>query len=87
MIKETEIAIVNAVSKAVQLMNNEEDILPEKIIQGVMTSLKAQPQVKIQAIAAVNNAIKLKRQNPNLSDKQIVQASVSAHTKKLSENS
>jgi hypothetical protein len=77
MIKDAEIAIVGAVSKALQLMNKDPTISPEEIIQEIMSSVNADSIVMIPAIASVNNAIKLKRHYKNMTDRQITQQALS----------
>lgn len=87
MIKDAEIAIVGAVSKALQLMNKNPNISSEEVIQEVMSSLDAKSSAKIYAIASVNNAIKLKRHDTSMTDRQITQQAVSDYKKFLLENS
>jgi hypothetical protein len=87
MIKDAEIAIVGAVTRALQLLEKNSDISSEEIIKNVMSSVEAQPEAKIYAIASVNNAIKLRRQDSNLSDKEIVQQSVSSYKKFIATSS
>ena len=87
MIKDAEIAIVGAVSKALQIMNKDPYISPEEIIQNVMSSIEAKSEAKISAVASVNNAIKLKRYDKNLTDRQIIQQAVSDYKKFIIENS
>ena len=87
MIKEAEIAIVGAVTRALQLLEKNPEMFSEEIIQEVMSSVQAQPDAKIYAIASVNNAIKLKRHDLSLGNKQIVQQSVSDYRKFISETS
>ena len=87
MIKDAEIAIVSAVSKALQLINKNRDITSEEIIQEVMSSIGASSTAMIPAIASVNNAIKLKRHDKNMTDRQITQQAVTDYKKFLIENS
>jgi len=87
MIKDAEIAIVSAVSKALQLINQNPTISPEEVIQEVMSSVDARSAAKIPAIASVNNAIKLKRYDKTMTDRQITQQAVSDYKKFLIENS
>jgi hypothetical protein len=87
MIKEAEIAIVGAVTRALQLLEKDSEMSSEEIIKSVMSSVEAQPDAKIYAIASVNNAIKLKKHDPNMSDKQIIQQSVSDYKKFIAESS
>ena len=86
MIKEAEIAIVSAVSKALELLNKNPNISSEEIIQEVMSDVKAESTAKIAAIASVNNAIKLKRYDKTMTDRQITQQAVSDYKKFLIEN-
>ena len=87
MIKDAEIAIVGAVSKALQLMNKNPNISSEEIIQEVMSSIQAKSTAKIYAVASVNNAIKLRRHDKGMTDRQITQQAVSDYKKFLIENS
>lgn len=87
MIKDAEIAIVGAVSKALQLINKNPNISSEEVIQEVMSSIDAKANAKIYAIASVNNAIKLKRHDSSMTDRQITQQAVSDYKKFLIEGS
>lgn len=87
MIKDAEIAIVGAVSTALQLMNKNPEITSEEIIQEVMSNVEASSTAMIPAVASVNNAIKLKRHDSSMTDRQIVQQAVSDYKKFLIENS
>lgn len=73
MIEDIEIAIVSAASKALELLNKDPYVSFEEIIQNVMRSIDANSDIKIKAIAAVNDIVKMRRQFKNLSDKQIIQ--------------
>lgn len=73
MIDDIEVAIVSAASKALQLLNKDPYMSFEEIIQNVMRSIDASSDIKIKAIAAVNDIVKMRRQFKNLSDKQIIQ--------------
>lgn len=83
MIKDTEIVIVSAVTKALELLDKDPTISPEKIIQQVMSSVIAKSDAKIYAISSVNNAIKIKRNNLRFSNRQIVQGAVSDYKKSV----
>lgn len=87
MIKDAEIAIVNAVTEALQFMDKNPNVDSEEIIKRVMSATEAKSEAKISAIASVNNAIKLKRADNTLTNKQIAQQSVSDYQKFLVENS
>ena len=73
MIKDREIAMVNAASKALEIMNQSPMADSEDIIKYVMASLSAPPEIKIQGVAAANEIIKLRRARQDLSDKQVLQ--------------
>jgi len=73
MIKEKEVAMVNAASKALEFFNKNPFVEVSEIIQYVMQSLNTDIESKIQAVSAVNAVVKLKRENLGLSDRQIIQ--------------
>ena len=73
MIKDREIAMVNAASKALEIMDNSPDADTEDIIKYVMASLDAPSELKIQGIAAANEIIKMRRAYRELTDKQVLQ--------------
>jgi hypothetical protein len=83
MINDGEIAIVSAVSKALQLLDNDPSMPTEEIIKMVMKSVEAGAEAKIHAVAAVNEAIKIKRQFSNFATKQIIQQAVDNYRKSL----
>ena len=78
---------MGAVSKALQLMNKNPDISSEEIIQEVMSNVEASSAAMIPAVASVNNAIKLKRHDSSMTDRQITQQAVNDYKKFLVENS
>jgi len=81
MIKDKEVAIVSAGHRALEILKREPTMPVEEVIQKVMSSLFAQTDVKIAAIAGVNAIVKLKRQNPDRSDKQVIQEFISSSKK------
>ena len=73
MIEDKEIAIISAASKALELMEKNPHVEVEEIIKIVMGNLDAKSEEKIPAIAAIDAVVKLKRENLNMGNKQIIQ--------------
>jgi len=73
MIEELEVAIVYGGTKALRLLEDNPLLNVEDAIKDVMTSLDAPEEIKISAISAVNDILKMKRQFPNLGDKELIQ--------------
>ena len=73
MIKDTEIAIVYAASKALELLAKDPYISAEEIIPLVMISLDANADAKIMAVAAINGVVRMRREFKDLGDKQVIQ--------------
>lgn len=76
-IKDAEIAMVAAAHKALELYKKDPNIETEEVIKIVMKSIDANTNSKIPAVAAVNGVLRLKRQSPSISDKQIIERFVS----------
>lgn len=91
MIKNSEIAMINAASYALnyQDKNSEADI--EEIIQKVIENLDAlgtKIELKIFGIAAASEILKLKKENKHKTDKQLLQMFVNnskSFTEKINE--
>jgi hypothetical protein len=81
MIKDKEVAMVSAGHKALEILEKDPTLPIEEIIQKVMSHIFAKPDVKIVAISAVNSIVKLKRKNPDMSDKQVIQEFISTSKK------
>lgn len=77
MINDAEIAIVSAASKALELLKKDPYMPIEEIIKIVMLHVNASSNAKIQAIAAVNGVVKIRREDRTMTDRQIVQQAVS----------
>lgn len=73
LIKEPEIAMVNAASSAVEYMTQYPQAETEEIIRFVMKNVNAVGEAKIASIVAADKAIKLRRLNLEMSNKQIIQ--------------
>lgn len=81
MIKDAEVAIVNASSRTLELLRRHPNITPEEIIKKVMKHVNAEQESKISAISAVTNTIKLKKIEKDLADKKIIQLIVNDYRK------
>lgn len=88
MIKEIEIAVVNSASKALKIYKKAPNLSIEEIIKKVILFLQADDmnqKAKIAAIAAVNGAIKLKKQHKELLDREIIERFLREYKANLSE--
>lgn len=72
-IKDPKIAMTSAAAKALDYIKSNRFYEPEEVLKHVMKDIDATPSAKISAIAAANEAIKLKRENITMTDKQIMQ--------------
>ena len=80
MIKNSEIAMVNAASYALEYQDKNPGADIEEIIRKVMSNLdvlRTDKNLKIFGIAAASEALKLKKENKNKTNKQILQMFVS----------
>jgi hypothetical protein len=75
-IKESEVAMVNAASTALKILNKDSLKSTEEIIQEVVSLVRAKTEAKIAAISAADQVIKMKRQNPSLSDREAIERAV-----------
>lgn len=72
-INDPKIAMANAALVALDYIKNKKLSDTDEIIKHVMKVSDASKSTKLPALAAANEAIKLRRKNPELSDKQIMQ--------------
>jgi geranylgeranyl pyrophosphate synthase len=72
-IKEPEIAMINAASSALDYLARKPRANDEETIRHIILSVNAKDEAKLGAIAAADKALKMNRINPESSDKQIVQ--------------
>ena len=80
MIKNSEIAMVSAASYALEYQDKNPGAEIEEIIRGVMNNLdalKTKNNIKVFGMAAASEALKLKKENKNKTNKQILQMFVS----------
>ena len=80
MIKNSEIAMVSAASYALEYQDKNPRAEIEEIIRGVMNNLdalKTKNNIKVFGMAAASEALKLKKENKNKTNKQILQMFVS----------
>jgi hypothetical protein len=73
-IKDPKIAMASAAMKALDYIKSKKVYEPEEVLKFVMKDLDANPSAKVSAIAAANEAIKIRRENPQMTDKQIMQS-------------
>ena len=73
MIKEPEIAMINACVEALNYISRKPGADSDEIMKHVMKVVDARGEVKIAAIAAADRAIKLRIKEPGLKDKEIIQ--------------
>jgi len=73
MIKDAEVAMVNAASKTLEIMDINPNAETEVIIRHVLENLDAPSHMKVMGVAAANEVIKLRRAYQDRSDKQILQ--------------
>jgi len=91
MIKNSEIAMVSAASYALEYQDKNPRAEIEEIIRGVMNNLdalKTKNNIKVFGMAAASEALKLKKENKNKTNKQILQMFVNnskSFTEKVSE--
>ena len=91
MIKNSEIAMVSAASYALEYQDKNPGAEIEEIIRGVMNNLdalKTKNNIKVFGMAAASEALKLKKENKNKTNKQILQMFVNnskSFTEKVSE--
>lgn len=69
--EKTKIAIVAAVSKALDYKNKNPNASDEEIFQHIMKEISATKKTKMAIIAAVNKALHYK--NENIKDKEVLQ--------------
>ena len=72
-IKDPKIAMTNAALLALDYIKTKNVYEPEEVIKHVMKVSEASPSTKLGALAAANEVIKLKKNNPSFTDKQIMQ--------------
>lgn len=72
-IKDKEIVIVNAATKALDLYSKDPYIETEKVIKEVVQGINTDNELKIIAVAAIDAVLKMKRKNPALPNKKIIQ--------------
>ena len=80
MIKNSEIAMINAASYALEYQDKNPEADIEEIIRRVMNNLDAlgtKNNLKIFGMAAASEALKLKKENKHKTNKQILQMFVS----------
>ena len=91
MIKNSEIAMVSAASYALEYQDKNPGAEIEEIIRGVMNNLdalKTKNNIKVFGMAAASEALKLKKENKNKTNKQILQMFVNnskSFTEKVNE--
>jgi len=91
MIKNSEIAMINSASYALEYQDKNPGAEIEEIIRGVMNNLdalKTKNNIKVFGMAAASEALKLKKENKNKTNKQILQMFVNnskSFTEKVSE--
>ena len=91
MIKNSEIAMVSASSYALEYQDKNPGAEIEEIIRGVMNNLdalKTKNNIKVFGMAAASEALKLKKENKNKTNKQILQMFVNnskSFTEKVNE--
>ncbi len=76
MIKNSEIAMINAASYALDYQDKNTDADAEEIIQKVienLDNLETKKNLKIFGIAAASEILKLKKENKHKTDKQLLQ--------------
>jgi len=73
MIKDREIAMVNAASAALEFRAKYPRIWDEDIIKKVFSTINAKSELKIYGVAAANEVLKLRKSYQDLTDKQILQ--------------
>jgi hypothetical protein len=76
MIKEIEIAIVNAANRALKMYSKAPNLSTEETIKKIMPFLEGDDmneKAKVAAIAAVNGVLKIKRQHKELLDREIIE--------------
>jgi len=81
MIKNSEIAMVSAASYALEYQDKNPGAEIEEIIRGVMNNLdalKTKNNIKVFGMAAASEALKLKKENKNKTNKQILQIFVNS---------
>ena len=71
-VTDTKIAMASAAAKALDYIKSKKAYEPEEVIKSVMNSLKASSSDKIPAIAAANEAMRIRRENTSMSDKQVM---------------
>lgn len=72
-IKEPEVAMINASVEALNYISKKPSADIEEIMKHVIEVVDARGEVKLAAIAAANKAIKLRITEPGLKDKEIIQ--------------
>jgi hypothetical protein len=72
-IKDKEVAIVNAISKTLELLKKDPSLMVEAIIQKVMLDIRGDTDSKVAAIAAINSAVKIKSKEAELSNREIIE--------------
>ena len=91
MIKNSEIEMVSAASYALEYQDKNPGAEIEEIIRGVMNNLdalKTKNNIKVFGMAAASEALKLKKENKNKTNKQILQMFVNnskSFTEKVNE--
>ena len=73
MIKEPEVAMINAAVEALNYISKKPHADSDEIMQHVIRVVDAKGDVKIGAIAAANRAMKMRLREPGLKDKEIIQ--------------
>lgn len=73
MIKEPEVAMINACVEALNYISKKPHADSDEIMKHIIHFVDARGEVKIAAIAAADRAIKLRIKEPGLRDKEIIQ--------------
>ena len=73
MIKQAEVAMVNAASKTLDIMEINPQADTEDIIRHVLDNLEAPSHLRVMGVAASNEVIKMRRANPEMTSKQVLQ--------------
>jgi len=73
MIKEPEVAMINASSEALSYLSRRPSADIEEVMKHIMKVVDAKGDVKLAAIAAADRAIKIRIKEPGMRDKEIIQ--------------
>jgi len=82
MVNDSEIVMIQAADYALDCLQKNPMITPEEIISDLIkkNKLKSSMESKVFGIAAVNEILRLKKQNKHMSKKQLLQALVNNRT-------